>query len=222
MSITAQQIKQLRERTNAPMIACKKALEEVGGDQDKAVEALRKRGLGSNRSSRLASEGIVGSYIHIGGRIGALVEVNCETDFAARTDAFQNLVNELAMQVAAANPTYVQRSDVPSNDVVAEKRILRDAAAASGKPEHLLDRIVSGQMEVWFRERCLLEQDYIRDRYRTIRDLLQEVAVSTGEQISVRRFVRFELGEGMQKADDDFCGEVVAALGSEASGVITR
>lgn len=203
--VTPQMVRELRERTQAGMMDCKRALEETGGDMDKAVAHLREQGLAAaaKRAGREAVEGLVESYVHPGGRIGVLIEVNCETDFVARTDAFQELVRELAMQVAAGRPQYVQREDVPEHVVQAERDIFRAAALHEGKPEHIIDRIVDGQIDRFLREICLLEQEYIKDNDQTVNDLIQGAVATLGENIAVRRFARFERGEGSEQTSDD-------------------
>ena len=196
--ITAKQVKELRDRTGVGMMECKKALSETGGDIEKAYELLRKKGAAtaSKKSSRAAREGIIESYVHLGGRIGVLIEVNCETDFVARTDELKDLAHNLAMQVAAARPLYVSREDVPADDVEAEKRLQRDRALEEGKPEGVVERMVEGRMDKYFQEICLLEQPFIREPERKVRDLITEAVTRTGENITVGKFARFEIGEG--------------------------
>ncbi len=216
MAISAAMIKQLRERTNAPMMDCKKALTEVDGDLDKAVEFLRKKGLAGakKRAGRVAAEGYVGSYIHGEGRIGVLVEINSETDFVARTEQFQTLVKEIGMQIAATPPMCVLREEVPAEELEKEKEIRAAQLADSGKPEKIIPKIIEGQINKWYSEICLMEQTYNRDREKTIEDLVNEVSASTGEKIVVRRFVRYELGEGLEKRKtDDLAGEVAEMIG---------
>lgn len=214
MAISAAMIKQLRERTNAPMMDCKKALTETDGDMDKAIEFLRKKGLASakKRAGRIAAEGAVGSYIHGEGRIGVLLEVNCETDFVARTDEFKGLVKELAMQVTASSPLYVRREDVPAADVEKEKEIRAAQLKDQGKPEKIIPKILEGQINKWYSEICLMEQTYNRDKDKSIEDLVNELSASTGEKISVRRFARFELGEGLEKRSSDLGAEVAEMI----------
>lgn len=215
MSISASAVKDLRERTGAGMMDCKKALVETQGDLDKAIEYLRKKGLAAaeKRAGRIASEGVVGSYIHMGGRIGVLIEVNCETDFVARTEKFQELVRSLAMQVAASNPTYVSPTDIPEEVLEKEKVIYREKARAEGKPEKILDKIVEGQLQKYFEQACLLNQVYIRaEDKETVQDIVSKAVADTGENIRVRRFVRYELGEGLEKRKDDLAAEVAAAI----------
>ncbi len=195
--ITSAMVRDLRERTGAGMMDCKKALSEVGGDVEKAVVFLREKGLAAaaKRAGRSAGDGAVGSYIHAGGKIGVLVEVNCETDFVARTDDFQNLVKDLAMQVAAANPRYVKREDVPSDVVEQERSIFRNQAAESGKPEKVIEKIVGGKVEKFYGEICLLEQAYIKDGDKKVGDLVTDAISKLGENLVVRRFARFQLGD---------------------------
>ncbi|CAD7774419.1 MAG: Elongation factor Ts [Candidatus Methanoperedenaceae archaeon GB50] len=197
MTITTAQIKELRERTGAGIMDCKKALEKAQGNLEKAIDELRKKGLAKakKRAGRTAKEGLVHAYIHAGGKIGVLVEVNCETDFVARTEAFQNFVKEIAMQIAAANPLVVNKEQLSSEIIEREKEIYRQQALSSGKPEKIIDRIVEGKLQKFFEEACLVEQPYIRDPSIKIKDLLNELVAKTGEKIVVRRFVRFQLGE---------------------------
>jgi elongation factor Ts len=197
MTITADQVKQLREKTGAGMMECKKALQDTGGNFDAAVDALRKSGIAKaeKRAGRVASEGLVESYIHPGGRVGVLVEVNCETDFVARTPQFQELVRHLAMQVAAAGAEYVRREDVPAERVAKEREILAAQMEGEKKPAAILEKIVEGRLAKFFSEVCLLEQPYIRDDKVSVADLVKEASSKTGENIVVRRFARFRLGE---------------------------
>jgi len=215
MAISAAMIKELRERTNAPMMDCKKALTETDGDMDKAVDFLRKKGLAGakKRAGRVAAEGAVGSYIHGEGTIGVLVEVNCETDFVARTDQFKGLVKEVAMQIAASSPTCVTREQVPAQDLDKEKEIRAAQLKDAGKPDKIIPKIIEGQINKWYSEICLMEQTYNRDRDKTIEDLLNEVSAATGEKVVVRRFERFELGEGLEKRSGDLGAEVAEMIG---------
>ncbi|MFH2006473.1 MAG: translation elongation factor Ts [bacterium] len=214
MAITATMIKTLRERTNAPMMDCKKALSETDGDMEKAIEFLRKKGLAGakKRAGRTAAEGAVGQYIHGEGRIGVLVEVNCETDFVARTDQFKTLVHEIAMQIAASAPMCVTRDEVPAAELEKEKEIRSAQLKDSGKPDKIIPKILEGQITKWYSEICLLEQPYNRDRDKTIEDLLNEVSAATGEKIVVRRFQRYELGEGLEKRSGDLGAEVAELI----------
>jgi len=197
--VSAEAVKELRNRTGAGMMDCKRALEETGGDIEKAIEILRMKGLAAaaKKAGRVAKEGLVHAYIHGGGRIGVLIEVNCETDFVARTEEFQDLVHNLAMQVAAARPEYIKREDVPEEVIEREKSILRAQALNEGKPEKVVEKIVSGRLEKFFQESCLLEQSYIKDPDRKVKDLIAEKIAKLGENIEVRRFVRFEVGEAV-------------------------
>ncbi len=200
--ITAEMVKELREKTGAGMMDCKKALEDAGGDMDKAIELLRERGLAkaAKKASRVAAEGIVESYIHGNGRIGVLVEINCETDFVARNEEFRQFAKDIAMQIAAANPKYVSIEEVPLDVIEKEKAILRQQALNEGKPENVVDRIVEGRLEKFFEEVCLLEQPWIKNPDMKIKDLLTEKIAKIGENIVIRRFARFERGEGIEKA----------------------
>jgi len=197
MAVSASTVKELREKTGAGMLDCKDALENSGGDFEKAIEFLRKKGLASaqKRSARATSNGLVGSYIHAGGKIGVLIEVNCETDFVARTEAFQELVKDLAMQVAAATPRYVKRDDVPVEELAKEKRIYIEQAKESGKPEKILDKIADGKLEKYYESVCLIDQIFIKDSEKSVKDIIDGIIAKTGENISVKRFVRFQLGE---------------------------
>ena len=215
MKITAGMVKELREGTGAGMMDCKKALQEADGDMDKAVELLRKKGLAAaaKKAGRIAAEGAVGSYIHAGGKIGVLVEVNCETDFVARTDDFQALVRDIAMHIAAAEPRFVSRDEVTDDVMEAERRIYREQALESGKPENVVDRIVEGKIGKFYSEAVLLEQPFVKDPDKTIQQLLAEKIAKIGENIQVRRFARFKMGEGLEKREDDFAAEVAAQAG---------
>ena len=197
MVITTDQVKQLREKTGAGMMDCKTALTEAGGDMDKAIEILRKKGLASaaKRAGRIAKDGIIGHYIHMGGKVGVIVEVNCETDFVARTEDFQWLAKELAMHIAAAEPKYVKREDVPAEVLEKEKEIYRAQFANSGKPANVIDKIAEGKLESYFAQVCLLEQPSVRDPNVTIKQMIASAAAKTGENVTVTRFARFKLGE---------------------------
>jgi elongation factor Ts len=197
VAITAQQVQELRRQTGAGMMDCKRALEETGGDMEKAAILLRKQGQAraDARMSRAASEGVVASYVHAGGRIGVLVEVNCETDFVARTDEFQELARGIAMHIAAEQPRWVQAEDIPEDVQAAEKEVYRAMALNEGRPEKVLDKIVDGRMAKYCQETCLLEQPYVRDDQRTVGELVKEARAKLGENIVIRRFVRFQLGE---------------------------
>lgn len=215
MQITAQMVKELRDMTGAGMMDCKKALEAAGGDIQGAVKWLRENDLATaeKKAGRIAAEGVVDAYIHEGGRIGVLIEVNIETDFAARNEAFKGLVKDMAMQVAAMKPLYVRREDIPAEVVEREREIARNQAIKSGKPEKIVEKIVDGRMEKYFQEVCLMEQQYIRDDNLTCEQLIKEMIGKVGENIKVRRFVRYEMGEGLEKRQEDFAEEVAAQLG---------
>lgn len=210
--VTASMVKELREKTGAGLLDCKKALEQAEGDLAKATDILREKGLAAaaNKAGRIATEGAVGSYIHAGGRIGVLVEVNCETDFVAKTDQFKEFVKDIAMQISATNPRYVRREDVPQAELDHERDILRAQALQEGKPEKIVDKMVEGRLGKYYEEFCLLEQAFIKDPDVTIGQLLNEKISKIGENISIRRFVRFELGEGLEKKVDNFVEEVMA------------
>lgn len=199
--VSVELIKQLRERTGAGVLDCKKALMETGGDIEKAVELLKSKGavVAERRAGKEAREGLIEAYVHTNGRYGSLVEVNCETDFVARTDEFKRLAREIAIQVVAMNPKYVSREEVPEEDRRRQEELFRKEAEklAEGKPKEVIDRIVQGRMERWYSEVCLLEQPYFRDEGRTVRELVEEAMGKLGERIVVRRFVRFELGEAL-------------------------
>lgn len=214
MAVTAAMVKELRERTGAGMLDCKKALEAADGNMDKAIEILREKGLSAaaDKAGRIATEGIVESYIHAGGRIGVLVEVNCETDFVANTEQFRSFVKDIAMQIAADNPRYVAREDVPQAELEKEREFLRNQALNEGKPEHIVDKMVEGRLNKFFEEHCLLEQAFIKDPDKTIANLLNEIVGKVGENVSIRRFARFELGEGLEKKEENFAEEVMAQI----------
>jgi elongation factor Ts len=214
MAFTAKDVQQLRERTGVGMMDCKNALVEAGGDMEKAIELLRTKGLAqaAKKASRLASEGLVSSYIHMGGRIGVLIEVNCETDFVAKTEEFKSFCHDLAMQIAASKPEYVKREDVPQETIEAEKRILRQQALNEGKPEKIVDKMVEGRIEKYYKENCLLEQPFIKDTDKTVQDLLNDKIMKLGENITVRRFVRYEVGEGLAKKEQNFVDEVMSQI----------
>ncbi len=200
MEITAAMVKELREKTNAGMMDCKKALQETGGDIKKAIDYLRQKGLAvaQKRAGRATSEGMIHAYIHAGGRIGVLVEVNCETDFTAKSDAFQEFVKNLAMHIAATNPLGIKREDVPKETVEREREIYKKQALDSGKPEHIVEKIVTGKMEKFYKESCLLEQAYVKDPDITVQDYLNELIGKTGENIIIRRYTRYQLGEEIE------------------------
>ena len=196
-AVSAVQVRELRDKTGAGMMDCKRALAESGGDIDKAVVYLREKGLAAaaKRATRAASEGLVSSYIHAGGKIGVLIEVNCETDFVARTPEFQALVKDLAMQVAAANPRYIRREEVPADAVAAERSIYQAQASSSGKPAAVVDKIVDGKLEKFFQDTCLVEQPFIKEPQRSVEQVVTDAVARIGENVVVRRFARFQLGE---------------------------
>ena len=225
MAITAALVKELREKTGAGMMDCKKVLTETNGDIDKAIDLLREKGLAApaKKAGRIAAEGVVTSYIHGNGRIGVLVEINCETDFVGKTDNFQNLAKDIAMQIAAANPTYLNREEVPADVIEHERTVLLEQAKAEAeedvkagrkpKPEAVLEKMVNGRIEKFYKENCLLEQAFIKDGDKTVTDIINENIAKIGENINVRRFVRYGLGEGIEKRQDDFVAEVMASVG---------
>jgi elongation factor Ts len=194
-------VKELREKTGAGLLDCQRALGDAGGDLEKALRLLRERGLAkaAKKASRAATDGTIGAYVHPGGKIGVLIEVNCETDFVAKTVEFQQLVKDLAMQVAAAAPRYVQRAEVPAAEIEAEREIYRAQARQSGKPDHLIGRIVEGQLERFYKDVCLLEQPFIKQSDRTVEEVLKEAIVRFGVNVALRRFARFQLGETVSK-----------------------
>ncbi|BFH14799.1 translation elongation factor Ts [Paenibacillus melissococcoides] len=212
MAVSAGAVKELREKTGAGMLDCKKALEEANGDLEKAAELLREKGLAAaaKKAGRVATEGVVESYIHAGGRIGVLVEINCETDFVAKTDQFKEFARDIAMQIAAASPKFVRREEVPQEEIEKEKEILKAQALNEGKPEKIVEKMVEGRINKYFEEFCLMEQSFIKDPDKTIETLLNEKIAAIGENISIRRFVRYELGEGLEKKEDNFVEEVMA------------
>lgn len=213
--ITASMVKELREATGAGMMDCKKALTETEGNMEKAVDFLREKGLAAaaKKADRIAAEGVVASYIHGDGRIGVLVEVNCETDFVAKTDEFKALAKDVAMQIAATNPAYLKREDVPESVLAHEREVLRVQALNEGKPEKIVDKMIVGRIEKYYKENCLLEQDFIKDTDKTVTQMVTEKIAKIGENINVRRFTRYQLGEGLQKREDDFVAEVMASVG---------
>ena len=209
--IQASDVKSLREKTGAGMMDCKNALVECNGDIEEAIKVLREKGLASaaKKAGRIAAEGVVDSYIHMGGKIGVLVEVNCETDFVAKTPAFKTFVKDVAMQIAAANPRYLEPSEVPESILEQEREILRVQALNEGKPEKIIDKMVEGRIQKYYKEFCLIEQSFVKDPDKTIKDLVNEKTAEIGEKISIRRFVRYEMGEGLEKRKDDFVEEVM-------------
>ena len=196
--ITAALVKELRERTGAGMMDCKKALSATDGDLEKAIDFLREKGLAAaaKKAGRVAAEGLVEAYIHGGGRIGVLVEVNCETDFVAKTDAFKELVKDIAMHIAATNPSYLKREEVPTAELEHEQAVLAEQARNEGKPEKIIEKMVAGRIEKYYKEVCLMEQPFVKDPDKTISDLITESIAKIGENISIRRFTRYQLGNG--------------------------
>jgi elongation factor Ts len=213
--ISASAVKELREKTGAGMMDCKKALAEAGGDFTKAEEVLRKKGLSAaaRKAGRIASEGAVASYIHMGGKIGVLLEVNCETDFVARTEGFQALVKDLAMHVAAAAPQYVRREEVPAAVIEKELEIARHQAREQKKPEAIVEKIASGKVEKFYKDVVLMEQPFVKDDKKSVQDVVTEAVAKIGENIQVRRFARFVLGEGLEKKQENLAEEVAKAAG---------
>lgn len=214
MTISATMVRELREKTSAGMMDCKKALEETKGDFEAAVDWLRKKGLSSaaKKAGRVAAEGCVEAYIHGEGRIGVLLEVNCETDFVARTEGFREFVKNVALHIAATNPLSVSAEDVPSDTVERERSVLTAKAKEQGKKDDMIPKIVDGQIKKWLSENCLLEQAYVKNPDLKVGDYLKETIAKTGENMVVRRFVRFELGEGIEKKQEDFAAEVAAQI----------
>ena len=210
--ITAALVKELRERTGAGMMDCKKALSATDGDLEKAIDFLREKGLAaaSKKAGRVAAEGLVEAYIHGGGRIGVLVEVNCETDFVAKTDAFKELVKDIAMHIAATNPSYLKREEVPTAELEHEQAVLAEQARNEGKPEKIIEKMVAGRIEKYYKEVCLMEQPFVKDPDKTISDLITESIAKIGENISIRRFTRYQLGEGIEKKEENFAEEVMS------------
>lgn len=212
--VTAGMVKELRETTGAGMMDCKKALTETNGDMEKAVDYLREKGLAAaaKKAGRIAAEGLVEAYIHGGGRIGVMVEVNCETDFVAKTDPFKDLVKDIAMQIAAANPAYIRREEVSEEILEHEREVLRAQALNEGKPANIVEKMIVGRVEKYYKEVCLMEQQFIKDPDKTITQLINESISKIGENISIRRFTRYQLGEGIEKKSEDFASEVMAAV----------
>jgi elongation factor Ts len=214
-------VKSLREKTGAGMMECKNALTEASGNEEQAIEILRKRGLASARKKegRVAAEGAVGSYIHMGGKVGVLVEVNCETDFVARSDAFQQLVKDVAMHIAAAEPRYVAREEVPADALDKEREIARAQAKNdpknASKPEQVIDKIVEGRLNKFYEEAVLLDQPFVKDPAKTVGEMVTEKVAATGEKITIRRFARYKMGEGIARREDDFGSEVAALAGNQ-------
>lgn len=217
--ITAAAVKQLREKTGAGMMECKNALVEAEGNEERAIDILRKRGLASarKREGRIAAEGIVGSYIHMGGKVGVLVEINCETDFVARGDEFQQLVKDVAMHIAAAEPRYVSEQDVPNEALEKEREIARAQAQNdpknANKPAQVIEKIVEGRLHKFYEENVLMDQPFVKDPAKTVSELVTEKVAKTGEKITIRRFTRYKMGEGLERREEDFGGEVASLIG---------
>ena len=211
---TSQDVAKLRQATGVGMMDCKKALTETNGDFDKAVTYLREKGMAAaaKKANRIAAEGVVASYIHGGGKIGVIVEVNCETDFVARGDKFQELCKDIAMQIAASNPKYVRREEVPQDVIESERAIAKQQAINEGKKPEFADRIVNGRLEKFFKEVCLMEQEFIKDPSMDITQVINEAVLSIGEKITIRRFVRYEMGEGLEKRQDNLAEEVAKMM----------
>lgn len=214
MEVSAALVKELREKTGAGFIDCKKALTETNGDIEKAVDYLRQKGLSAaaKKAGRIASEGVVGSYIHGGGKIGVLIEVNCETDFVAKNADFLTFVKDVAMHIAAANPVCIERKDLPHDILEREKAVVKAQALESGKPEKVIEKIVEGRIEKFYAESCLLEQPFVKNPDLKIDDYLNQTVAKIGEKISIRRFTRYQMGEGLEKKSTDFAAEVAAAI----------
>ncbi len=224
MAFTAKDVQELRARTSAGMMDCKKALVECDGNMDKAAEYLREKGIATaaKKQGRVASQGIVDTYIHMGGKIGVMVEINCETDFVAKTDAFKAFAHDIALQIAASSPKFVETTEVPAEDIAKEKEILKAQALNEEKPKPIaiIEKMVEGRIKKYYQEVCLLEQAFVKDSGKTIRQLLTEATATIGEKISIRRFVRFEMGEGLEKKVDNFAAEIneqVAKMQSQNS-----
>lgn len=216
MEITATTVRDLREKTGAGMMDCKKALSECGGDMEKAVEWLKKKGLNAadKKAGRAAAEGIVLSYVHGDGKIGVLVEVNCETDFVARTEDFKNFARDIALHIAAAAPQFVSPTEVPADVIEKEKTIFKEQAASSGKPANVLEKIVEGRVQKYLAEICLMEQPFVKEPEKTVAQIQKETVAKLGENIGVRRFVRLVMGEGLKKKEENFADEVAKAMKS--------
>jgi len=211
---TAQDVMTLRNRTNAGMMDCKKALTECNGDMEKAVEYLREKGIAAaaKRAGRIAAEGVVQSYIHMGGKIGVLVEVNCETDFVARSEGFISFVKDVAMQIAASNPQVVNVEDIDPVDLEKEKEIIRAQALNEGKPANIVEKMIEGRLKKYYADVCLMKQPFVKDPEMTVEELLNKAVLTIGEKITIRRFVRYEMGEGLQKRQDNFVEEVLGQM----------
>ncbi len=215
MAFTSKDVMDLRARTGVGMMDCKKALEASDGNMERAVEILREKGMASaaKRAGKIASQGVVDSYIHLGGKIGVMVEVNCETDFVARSDDFKALARDIAMQIAAAKPDYVRIEEVPAEVIAKEKDILmaqiKEDPKNANKPQNIIEKMIDGRIQKFYKENCLMEQEYIKDNTKTITQLVNEAVGKIGEKITIRRFVRYEMGEGLAKKEDNFAEEVM-------------
>lgn len=223
MAFTVKDVQELRARTSAGMMDCKRALEATDGDIEKAIEWLREKGMASaaKKAGRIASEGIVDSYIHLGGKIGVLLEVNCETDFVAQNDSFKSFVHDIALHIAAARPTYISTDEVPAAEVEKEKEILRIQALNEDKPKPaaIIEKMIEGRIQKFYKEVCLLEQDFVKDPEKTIGQYVKEVTGNIGEKISIRRFVRYEMGEGLAKRNENFADEINAQVAKAQASV---
>ena len=211
---STEDIVKLRKRTNAGMMDCKNALTETNGDLDKATEWLREKGIAkaAKKADRIAAEGLVYSYIHMGGKIGVLVEINCETDFVSRSDSFVALCKDIALHIAAAKPLYISNTEVPVDVLNHEKEILRTQALNEGKPEAIVDKMIDGRVKKFYEEVCLLEQPFVKDPSKKIADIINESILTIGEKITIRRFTRYEMGEGLEKRSDNFAEEVMSQM----------
>ncbi|MCP4678895.1 MAG: translation elongation factor Ts [Deltaproteobacteria bacterium] len=218
MAVTMEMIKELRERTGAGVVDCKKVLSEMDGDINKAVEELQKRGIAkaAKKAARIAAEGTIGSYVHAGGSIAVLVEVNCETDFVARGEDFGQFCEDVAMQIAAMNPLYVQADEISDDDLKKQEEIFTAQVLEEGKPEKIVPKIVQGKIAKWKKENCLVDQPFVKNDEVTIGELVTQLTAKTGEKISLRRFVRFEVGEGLEKRENDLAAEVAEMQGASS------
>ncbi|MBR2933418.1 MAG: translation elongation factor Ts [Clostridia bacterium] len=214
MSFTAQDVKTLRERTGCGMMDCKNALVETNGDMEKAIDFLREKGMAkaAKKAGRIAAEGIVDSYIHMGGKIGVLLEINCETDFVARGEQFRELSHDICLHIAAANPSYLTKEEVPADVIEREKAVLKAQALEEGKPAQIVEKMVEGRIKSFYDDNCLLNQKFVKDPSKTIEQLVVEATATIGEKIAIRRFVRFEMGEGLQKKNENLADEVAAQV----------
>ena len=213
MSISAADVKALRERTGSGIMDCKRALAECAGDLDEAIKYLQVKGMAAaaKKAGRVASEGLVHAYVHTGGRVGVLLEVNCETDFVAKTDQFVEFVNDVALHIAAMNPQYLQESDIAADARAAQQEIFEGQAAEAGKPANIAERMVQGKMRKWASDVCLLSQAFVKDPDKTVEQLQTQATAAIGEKVAIRRFVRWEMGEGLEKRVNDLAAEVAAA-----------